>query len=402
VKEAEVAIVGGGPAGAALAIRLARAGHETVVFERLQQPRWRAAGVYSSPLTRTRLAALGVTDDELERLIRPISAMVVETADGRASCSLEYPAPHHACGVDRVRLEQTVLDHARRAGATVHEGAVVSAVEFGPRGARLTVAQDGDVRVVSARLVVGADGPHSIVARAAGMTLSARRFRQAALTVHQADPLAAAAGRPMTARMIVGRGWYCGLAPVPGGRVNVGIVMGERTLRRRLSELGGPAEIVARTVADLPGDQGEDWRAAAATDEVQVALPLLHRVRRAAGERFLLVGDACGFIDPLSGEGLHRALVSSELAARAIAAWSRGESSALEDYDHRLRARFRNKDALSWLLQLFLWRTELASYALRRLDRRVAERREFAAGLADLIPPSRLLDPRFIVRLLAP
>lgn len=401
MNEAEVAIVGGGPAGAALAIQLARAGHETVVFERLGQPRWRAAGVYSSPLTRTRLASLGIAADELERLIRPISAMVVETADGRAACTLEYLAPHNACGIDRVRLERTLLDHARQAGAAVHEGAVVSAVDFDPRAARIHVSQDGNLRVVNTRLVVGADGPRSVVARAAGVALASRRFRQAALTVHRADPQAAPPGRPMTARMIVGPGWYCGLAPVPGGRINVGIVMSEDALRRGMAELGSPAEIVARTVAQLPGGR-QGWQDAPATDDVQVALPLLHRVRHAAGSGYLLVGDACGFIDPLSGEGLHRALVSSELATQAITAWSRGEHSALRVYDRRLRARFRNKDALSWLLQLFLSRPELARYALRRLDRRAAERRQFAAALADLSPPSRLLDPRFLARLLAP
>ncbi|MDP8905609.1 MAG: hypothetical protein M3N29_09935, partial [Chloroflexota bacterium] len=139
-----------------------------------------------------------------------------------------------------------------------------------------------------------------------------------------------------------------------------------------------------------------------ATDSVQAHLPLVHRVARAAGDGFLLVGDACGFIDPLSGEGLHRALVSAELAAQAIAAWAAGDESAMQDYDQHLRARFRGKDIVSWLLQLFLFQPALARHALERLSRRTASRRTFARALADMVPGSALVDPRFLVRALGP
>ena len=93
--ETEVAVVGGGPAGAAVAAHLASAGRDVVVLERLASPSWRACGVYTSPLTRRRLAGLGMPAGELERLIRPISAMSVETADGKARCRLEYPVAQH-------------------------------------------------------------------------------------------------------------------------------------------------------------------------------------------------------------------------------------------------------------------------------------------------------------------
>ena len=99
-RTAEV-VVGGGPAGAAIATRLATAGHEVVLFERFREPRWRACGVYASPRTRDRLAALGVGDAELSGLIRPISAINVESVTG-ARCRLDYSAHGGACGFDRV------------------------------------------------------------------------------------------------------------------------------------------------------------------------------------------------------------------------------------------------------------------------------------------------------------
>jgi flavin-dependent dehydrogenase len=133
-----------------------------------------------------------------------------------------------------------------------------------------------------------------------------------------------------------------------------------------------------------------------------VALPLANRVGRVAGRRHLLVGDAAGFIDPLTGEGIHRALVSSALAAEAISSWLNGDRNALTAYDRRLRARFRNKDVVSWLLQLFLATPALLDYAVARLERRDRLRDTLTLVMTDQLRPSRALDPRFLARLLAP
>ena len=405
--DSEIAIVGGGPAGATLAIRLAGAGHRTVLFERWPQVRWRACGVFASPLTRRRLRAVGLSSGQLDTLIRPISALVLESTDG-VRCRLDYDPPH-ACGFDRPALDDALLSHARAAGAQVELGAVVRSVQLPVRAgepASLIVSESGDggpaTTTWRARLVVGADGPQSLVARSAGVA-RALPLRRAGITFHHHDPQAVGVtpAEAMDGRLVIGRGWYAGVAPVPGGRVNVGIVIGEAQLRRGLPEDAGLATVVERIVDQFPGPR-DAWRAAPATDEVQVALPLAHRVTRAHGPGFVLVGDACGFIDPLSGEGLHRALVSSELAAAAILAWSAGDVTALEEYDRRLRARFRNKDTVSWLLQGFLATPELLDYGLRRLAQRDGLRRTFTLALTDQLPASRVIDPRFLLRLLRP
>lgn len=400
-QQVEVAIVGGGPAGAALATRLALSGREVVLFERLAAPRWRAGGVYSSPLTRRRLASLGLATEQLDALIRPIAGMVVRSADGRASARLEYEPPATACGLDRVRLEEVLLGRAALAGASVQTEATVRQVHIGDRASGLLVSSAHGPSWWHARLVVGADGPSSLVARAAGVSVASRRFRRAALTGHRADEAAPPAGRPMDAQMIVGKGWYLGIAPVPGARVNLGYVLGEPTLRRRLAE-GSGLEALMDDALRQSGEGARRWLAARATDELQAHLPLAHRVRRAAGPGFLLVGDAAGFLDPLSGEGLHRALMSAHMAALAIERWAAGDRMSLSDYDRRLRARFRSKDVVSWLLQLFLLQPDLTRYALARLGRRGDTRQILARGLADLSPASKLLDPRFHVRMLAP
>ena len=139
-----------------------------------------------------------------------------------------------------------------------------------------------------------------------------------------------------------------------------------------------------------------------ATDHVAVAGRLEHHVSRAAGPSFLLVGDAIGFIDPLTGEGLLRALVSAELAADAILATLRGDQSALDVYDRRIRKRWRTKNVVSWILQLFLSQPRAFDYALRRLAKREALRDRLTLVLTDQAAATQALEPRFLAQLLAP
>jgi len=114
-----------------------------------------------------------------------------------------------------------------------------------------------------------------------------------------------------------------------------------------------------------------------------------------------LVGDAAGFLDPFTGEGLHRALVSARLAAHALGARSALQRD-LSAYDRAMRERFRTKDAVSLIVQAFLARPRLFEYAARRLAGRDRSRETMGLVMGDLVPARRALDPRFIAALLAP
>ena len=125
-------------------------------------------------------------------------------------------------------------------------------------------------------------------------------------------------------------------------------------------------------------------------------------VTRRAGDRWLVVGDAAGFLDPFTGEGLHRAVVSAVLGARAASAALRGTSGALMAYDRAMRRRFASKDVVSWLVQVFLERPHLFEYAARRIAARTPVRETMGLVMGDLVPASRALDPRYLGALLRP
>ena len=395
----DVIVVGGGPAGAAVATRLARSGHDVVLLERSPMWRWRAGGVFSSPATMAALRRLGVDEDVLRVIARPIPAMRVETAAG-TTFRLTYGAERDgetAVGFDRSALDPALLALARAAGADVRLGATATDVDL--ETGTVTVGADGGPSQVHASAVVGADGPRSVVARAAGVARSARLGPRLGLTYHLDD----ARGLGVRdARMRLIRDGYVGIAPVPGGRVNVGIVLGSswKTAVAR----DGAKVVVDGIVAAIPPaeDDPGSWQGGEALDHIEGASPIGHRVTRRAGTGWLLVGDAAGFLDPFTGEGLHRALISAELAAAAIDAHRRGHETAFDAYERAMTRRFATKDAVSWLVQAFLARPGLFEYAARRVASRPAVRATMGLVMGDLVPAGRALDPRYLAALLAP
>jgi geranylgeranyl reductase family protein len=395
--DVDVAVVGGGPAGALTAMLLASRGRAVIVLERAPHWRWRACGVFASPASIAALRSLGFRDTDLELVARPLAAMRVETPGG-AAFRLTYGGSggllDSAVGFDRSTLDPLLLERARSAGAEVRVGATVEHVVLAGDHARLAIG--GDQPEVTARVVVGADGLRSLLARTAGVARSSPLGPRAALSFHLADT-----EHDRDARMVVIEDGYVGIAPVPGERVNVGIVLG-RSWFERLRRDGGRAvaDGICSRVLRAAGSPFESFMP---LDPVAGVTPLGHAVARRAGTEWLLVGDAAGFLDPFTGEGLHRAIVSAELAATTIDDVLAGRTgSRLADYDRAMRSSFAAKDLVSRIVQAFLARPRLFEYAARRLAARERVRETMGLVIGDIVPAVRALDPRFLAALLAP
>lgn len=334
----DVVIAGGGPAGALAAIILARAGVRVRVFERARFPRHKLCGDTLNPgalavLARhVELAPLVACSDD-------IHGMLV-TGPGGVQVRAVYGEGIAGRAVTRSVLDEWLLRQAGDAGAQVEEGVAVKAPHVSEgRVAGVIVARGRGAGVHEARMVIAADGRRSTLAVARQLSRQPARPRRWAIGAY----FTGVAGCGTVGEMHVRHGHYIGIAPMPGGLTNVCVVMphaaGDESLRM-------PAELIR---SRLNADRALQARFADATPASgPVVLGPLAVDADAAGEPgLLLAGDAAGFIDPMTGDGLRLALAGAELAASVTLAVLSGERTA-EGAHLELARRRRQAFASKW------------------------------------------------------
>ena len=386
----DVLIAGAGPAGSALAASLSRGGASVLLVEAAEHPRPKACAEYASPRIAEELRRLGVPDDWTDAAV-PLRGMDLH-AGGR-SMPIRYAdaqGTREAWGVDRRSFDAALAEHAVRAGAQLRERThVVGLVSEGSkvRGARLRDRVTGRDEVVPAAWTVGADGTRSTVSRLVGVDRGVRFPRRLGLVAHYS-------GIPELAdhgEMHVGQGYYVGLAPTPGGELNVGMALPMYDHRR-----SGRGRFEA-AIAGLPAVAQRLVDSRRLTP-IRGTAPIGHRVSTPAGPGWLLIGDAAGFVDPFTGEGIHRALRSARAAAVAILA----AGDVARAYREERRRAFAAKSALSWMVQGFLAAPPLLEYVVRRLESRPRAALRLGSALGDCRPATDALSPGALLEVLAP
>jgi len=395
----DVLVVGGGPAGTSTAILLAERGHRVAVVDRARFPRVKACAEFVNPEALRILDRLGLLERARAAGGVEFHGMRLISPGGHQTLLDFYAdAQRSALGVSRLVLDQLAIERCRALGVEVMEGTQVRGVlREGTQVIGVRASQAGQHVELLARVVVGADGHHSAVSRELGLDRPRAWPRRIGLAAHYQDfPLDDALGE-----MHVGRDGYCGVAPQEGGLVNVAMVV---ELKRVEERVGSVAEFFERALATYPGLR-ERVGVARRVTPVRGVGPLARRVQRVSGDGFLLVGDAAGFFDPFTGEGIVDALRGGELAAEAInAALLRGDVSAhgLAAYAVARKQIFQRKRRAAWLVQAFVRSPGLMDYVVRR----IADRDDCASALTGVFGDYRdagvVLSPRFLWRTLRP
>jgi geranylgeranyl reductase family protein len=350
--DCDVLIVGGGPAGAAAAARLAARGFRTIVVDRATFPRDKVCGDFVGPAALVELAGLGVTEMDGFRASNKIRDAALHL-DGKKLIVRSLPEvaglPPYGRVIPRLQLDDWVLAAARRAGATVMGGRKVTEVERAPDGVMVRGDSASGPWELRTRLLLGADGSSSTVARALRGGVPPRGDRIVAVRAyfdHVTGP-GEQAELYFSSESFPGYYW---LFPTSGGEANVGVGMVLSTYPHSSRNL---RELLLRLIAS---DKAMQKRLGGATMRGNVVgwplttynprLPLV-------GDRVMLLGDAAGLINPLNGEGIQYALLSARWAAdTASDCLSSGllDARSLARYERRVQEGLRYDMALAVLI----------------------------------------------------
>jgi flavin-dependent dehydrogenase len=392
----DVAVVGAGPAGSATAILLAERGWSVVLLDKAAFPRPKICGEYLSPECARVLDRLGVLKAVDAAGAQPLHGMRITAPDGTVLDGA-YPTGgpwrgyrDHALAIPREVFDRVLVERARSLPVDVRERHRVTGVirESGSAGGAVVGVQaedeDGAPVEIRSRLVVGADGRASVVAHALGL-MRPHRLRRMALIRH----VSGIEGLSDRGEIYVDPPDYSILNPVAPGLVNLSLVVPLAHARPYRGRLETFFQARLKQLRHLP------TRIAGMRAEGPLMMmgPLAYRVGKPRVGGVVLAGDAAGFYDPFTGEGLFTALRSAELLAEvAHPALTRGDLSAaaLAPYPAAKRRAFGDKERVTRALQFIIAHRRLANAAARFLQRRPTLLSTLMGVIGDFVPPREI------------
>jgi menaquinone-9 beta-reductase len=358
--DADVIVVGCGPAGATTATLLARAGHSVVILDRAAFPRPKPCGDCLCAGAIPILRRLGLLERVHALPHARLQRWCIVAPDG-ARFQGRVGEPGHALAIDRELLDHALAQAAVEAGARLLRRRVHDLLRDTRGTVCGVVTDDGPL---TARLVIGADGLRSVVASRLKAVRRSPRLRKVSFTLHLADwPFG-----DRTGRMHILRHGCTGMAPVTadGARWNVTIAATAEYFRA--ADLR-PHDFVDTWLRQLP-ELNDVRRDVLADAHLLRSGPFDRPVQRVVFNGAALAGDAAGYYDPFTGQGVTHALRSAELLAHtADGAIRSNDCSApmLRPYARALQREMRTPRLLQYAVEAVVSRQSIANHVVTRL-----------------------------------
>jgi menaquinone-9 beta-reductase len=402
----DLIIVGGGPAGATAAMYAARHGLKTLLVDKSRFPRDKICGDAIGGHAVAILRDLQL-DDALANLssLRFRKMVLGSAAHVEAEIDLDRARKQDfviGYVIRRQVFDAFLFDHARAAAATCLEGFAVDDVIWENGGVCGVVGRDTGSdfqREFRARIVVGADGYRSVVARKVGRYAINPAHWMVAIRRYYRNVVGLSDRIELHYVSAVTPGYFW-IFPLPDGLANVGIGMLLSAMKRKRVNLTEALDLTLRDryfaprFADaVPIEKPVGWH-----------LPVGSVRRPCCGPGYLLAGDAAGLIDPWTGEGIANAMYSGRVAAaEAAAALEVGDVSAasLAHYDRQLWAGIGEALAISTKLRRIGGIPSLLNFTIRKAAQNQEVKDTLCAMISEEISRKQMTSPLFYLKLLA-
>jgi flavin-dependent dehydrogenase len=341
----DVVVIGGGPAGSTAATLLTQAGLRVAVFEREHFPRFHV-GESLLPANLPIFDRLGCHDAIRQAgfLIKP-GATFSDDCEGRGRRTFAFQPvpfqPSFAYNVARAPFDDLLLQHAAHVGATVYRPYQVQRVRLSPDKVTLQVHTPHDEpQEVQARVVVDASGRGTLLGHSLGQREPLPDLGKVAMFAHYQGARRAPDVPDGNIRIHLVRDGWVWWIPFAHGLDSLGCVLHARVVKAR----GGSVEALFEEVLASSPLLVQGLAGAQRVTPVHTAANFSYRITPLVGNRYVLVGDASGFVDPIFSAGVFIAMRSAELAAAAILnAFTHQDFSAerFRPYEAQLRQGMR-------------------------------------------------------------